>query len=69
VRNNEFDSSKAIEELGYNPRPIAQSIAEEIDWVIKEGIVTLHEPKEPACSVTDSPLALHLKRPGKKSAA
>ena len=69
MRNNEFDSSKAIEELGYNPRPMAQSIAEEIDWMIKEGIVTLHEPKEPACSVNDSPLALHLKRPGKKSAA
>ena len=46
VRNNEFDSSKAIEELGYNPRPMAQSIAEEIDWMIQEGIVSLPEPKE-----------------------
>ena len=44
VRNNEFDSSKAIRELGYNPRPMAQSIAEEIDWMIEEGIVTLPEP-------------------------
>ena len=44
VRNNEFDSSKAVEELGYNPRPMAQSIAEEIDWMIEEGIVTLPEP-------------------------
>ena len=43
VRNNEFDSSKAVEELGYNPRPMAQSIAEEIDWMIAEGIVTLPE--------------------------
>ena len=43
VRNNEFDSSKAMEELGYHPRPMAQSIAEEIDWMIGEGIVTLPE--------------------------
>ena len=43
VRNNEFDSSKAIAELGYDPRPMAQSIAEEIDWMIDEGIVTLPE--------------------------
>ena len=28
VRNNNFDSSKAIAELGYSPRPMAQSIAE-----------------------------------------
>ncbi len=27
VRNNEFDSSKAVAELGCNPRPMAQSIA------------------------------------------
>ena len=43
VRNNEFDSSKAVRELGYSPRPMAQSIAEEIDWMIAEGIVTLPE--------------------------
>ena len=47
VRNNEFDSSKAVRELGYSPRSMAQSIAEEIDWMIDEGIVTLPEPKEP----------------------
>ena len=41
LRNNEFDSSKAVRELGYNPRPMAQSIAEEIDWMIEEGIVTI----------------------------
>ena len=44
VRNNEFDSSKAIRELGYNPRPMAQSIAEEIDWMLDEGIVSIPEP-------------------------
>ena len=41
VRNNEFDSSKAERELGYSPRPMAQSIAEEIDWMINEGLVTV----------------------------
>ena len=46
VRNNAFDSSKAMKELDYNPRPMAQSIAEEIDWMIREGIVSLPEPKE-----------------------
>ena len=43
LRNNEFDSSKAIAELGYDPRPMAQSIAEEIDWMLAEGIVTIPE--------------------------
>ena len=43
VRNNEFDSSKAVAELGYSPRPMAQSIAEEIEWMIEEGIVKLPE--------------------------
>ena len=44
VRNNEFDSSKAIAELGYSPRSMAQSIAEEIDWMLEEKIVTIPEP-------------------------
>ena len=49
LRNNEFDSSKAERELGYRFRPMAQSIAEEIDWMIAEGIVTLPEaaPADP----------------------
>ena len=46
VRNNEFDSSKAVRELGYSPRSMAQSIAEEIDWMINEGVVTLPVVKE-----------------------
>ena len=44
VRNNQFDSSKAIAELGYSPRPMAQSIAEEIDRMLAEGIVSNPEP-------------------------
>ena len=41
VRNNEFDCSKAIAELGYSPRPMTQSIAEEIDWMLEENIVSV----------------------------
>ena len=41
VRNNEFDSGKAMRELGYSPRPMAESIADEIDWMLDEGIVSL----------------------------
>ena len=41
IRNNEFDSGKAMRELGYSPRAMEQSIAEEIEWMIAEGIVML----------------------------
>ena len=41
IRNNEFDSSKAVEELGYTPRPMARSISDEIEWMIAESIVTV----------------------------
>ncbi len=41
VRNNEFDSSKAVAEPGYKPRPMAPSIAEEVDWMIEADIVTI----------------------------
>jgi len=43
LRNNEFDSSKACRELGYRPRPMERSLADEIDWMIGEGLVTLPE--------------------------
>lgn len=42
LRNNEFDSSKAEKELGYTHRPLVQSIADEIDWMIDENLVTIH---------------------------
>ena len=47
LRNNKFDSSKAEAELGYKPRTMAQSIAEEIDWMLSEGIVTVPESEKP----------------------
>lgn len=43
IRNNEFDSSKAVAELGYAPRSMAESISDEIDWMLREGIVSLPE--------------------------
>ncbi len=46
VRNNEFDSSKAVLELGYSPRSMAESIADEIDWMLEENLVVLPEPRE-----------------------
>ena len=37
ARNNDFDSSKAREELGYTTRPYADTIRDEIAWLKKEG--------------------------------
>ena len=47
VRNNEFDSSKAVLELGYSPRPMSESIADEIDWMVREGIVSVPAAHHP----------------------
>ncbi len=37
ARNNNFDSSKAKEELGYTTRPYTETIRDEIAWLKKEG--------------------------------
>lgn len=47
VRNNEFDSGKAVRELGYSPRPMSESIADEIDWMVREGIVSVPAAHHP----------------------
>lgn len=36
VRNNVFDCSKAQRELGYHTRPFADSIADTIEWLVRE---------------------------------
>lgn len=37
--NNEYDSSKAGNELGYRCRPYRQTIREEVDWLRNEGLL------------------------------
>ena len=37
IRNNEFDCSKAAEELGFQTRPFRISITDTIDWLSREG--------------------------------
>lgn len=43
VRNNEYDSSKAREELGYTTRPFAKTIYDEVMWLSAEGKIQLKE--------------------------
>lgn len=39
ARNNEFDYSKAKEELGYTTRPYAETIHDEVEWLKEEGLI------------------------------
>ena len=39
ARNNNFDSSKAKEELGYNTRPYEETIHDQVQWLLSEGII------------------------------
>ena len=39
ARNNEFDYSKAQEELGYTTRSYAETIHDEVQWMIAEGLI------------------------------
>ena len=39
ARNNRFDSSKAKEELGYTTRSYQETIHDQIQWLLKEGII------------------------------
>lgn len=39
ARNNEFDYSKAQKELGYTTRPYQQTIHDEVQWMIEEGLI------------------------------
>ncbi|WP_330423591.1 hypothetical protein [Roseburia intestinalis] len=36
VRNNAYDSSKAKRELGYQTRPFAETIYDEVEWLKEE---------------------------------
>ena len=39
ARNNEFDSSKAKEELGYTTRSYKETIHDEVEWLKQEGLI------------------------------
>jgi len=39
ARNNEFDYSKAKEELGYTTRSYQETIHDEVQWMIEEGLI------------------------------
>ncbi len=38
-RNNTFDYSKAVEELGYQTRPYSETLGDMARWLVEEGIV------------------------------
>lgn len=40
-RNNAYDSSKARKELGYETRPFAETIHDEVMWLSKEGLISI----------------------------
>ena len=39
ARNNVFDYSKAQRELGYTTRPYQETIYDEVQWLIEEGLI------------------------------
>lgn len=39
TRNNQFDSTKAKEELGYTTRPYEETIHDMVEWLLSEGII------------------------------
>jgi len=39
ARNNEFDYSKAQRELGYTTRPYQETIHDEVQWMMEEGLI------------------------------
>ena len=43
VRNNDFCSDKAAQELGYRTRPFAETLTDTLRWLAQEGDITLNE--------------------------
>ena len=50
ARNNEFDYSKAKEELGYTTRSYQETIHDEVQWMIEEGLI--EDPNATVASVS-----------------
>jgi dihydroflavonol-4-reductase len=43
ARNNEFDYSKAVNELGYRVRPYKETIRDEVAWLVADGRIKIRE--------------------------
>ncbi len=58
ARNNEFDYSKAVRELGYSTRSYRETIHDEVQWMIAEGLISSgeHEPAAPAPGAPAAPI-------------
>lgn len=39
ARNNQFDYSKAERELGYRTRPYEETLKDEAEWLMAEGVI------------------------------
>ena len=39
ARNNEFDYSKAERELGYHTRPCEETLKDEAEWLMEQGLI------------------------------
>ena len=44
ARNNVFDYTKAKKELGYTTRPYQQTIHDEVQWMVQEGLIDGRQP-------------------------
>jgi len=53
ARNNEFDYSKAEEELGYTTRSYEETIHDEVQWMIAEGLIDGSGVTEKHAEMTD----------------
>lgn len=56
ARNNVFDYSKAQKELGYTTRPYQQTIHDEVQWMMAEGLIDAQE-SAPASDYPSKPFS------------
>lgn len=47
VSNCDFDCEKARRELGYSPRPFQETVADSIEWMKSERMITEKQPRRP----------------------
>ena len=57
ARNNEFDYSKAANELGYTTRSYEQTIHDEVQWMIAEGLIDGTGVTEKHTEMTDGQIS------------